>query len=414
MNNKPQTLKGFRDFLPSSMRVRNHVKDVLVSVFQNYGFQPLETPTLEYASTLTGKYGEDADKLVYTFKDKGDREVGLRYDLTVPAAKVLAIYQNDISLPFKRYQIQSVWRADKPQKGRYREFTQCDIDIYGTSSPLAEAELVAIIYQVLNKLNFKKFQIKLNSRTVLYQILELSGIKDGQSSVLQSLDKFDKIGKEGVTKELISKGLEASTIDTLFKYIKEAQPDETLKAVLDAVSLLGVPKEFYSFSPTLVRGLDYYTGPIIETSVEEPKIGSIGGGGRYDTLVKTLGGPDLPATGYAFGFDRLVDVIEELNLLPQLKENNTKVMFANFDPNTLNDSLKLLQELRDNSIASIIYPDNDKLGKQFKYADANSIKYVALIGSDEAKDNLVTVKNMSTGNQETLKQSELINYLSQN
>jgi len=414
MNNKPQTLKGFRDFLPSSMRVRNHVKDVLVSVFQNYGFQPLETPTLEYASTLTGKYGEDADKLVYTFKDKGDREVGLRYDLTVPAAKVLAIYQNDISLPFKRYQIQSVWRADKPQKGRYREFTQCDIDIYGTSSPLAEAELVAIIYQVLNKLNFKKFQIKLNSRTVLYQILELSGIKDGQSSVLQSLDKFDKIGKEGVTKELISKGLEASTIDTLFKYIKEAQPDETLKAVLDAVSLLGVPKEFYSFSPTLVRGLDYYTGPIIETSVEEPKIGSIGGGGRYDTLVKTLGGPDLPATGYAFGFDRLVDVIEELNLLPQLKENNTKVMFANFDPNTLNDSLKLLQELRDNSIASIIYPDNDKLGKQFKYADANSIKYVALIGSDEAKNNLVTVKNMSTGNQETFKQSELINYLSQN
>ena len=400
---KPQTLKGFRDFLPETMVVRNYVKNIFIEVFENFGFEPLETPALEYASTLMGKNGAEADKLVYAFTDQGDRQVGLRYDLTVPVSKVLAIYQNQIPLPFRRYQIQSVWRAEKPQKGRYREILQCDIDTFGSNSPLVDAEIVAVTYNILSRLNFTRFSIRLNSRTVLNDILAQTGITNDKNSILQSLDKYQKISQEGVVKELKSKGLSDSQTSKLFEYIKSAQPDNYLREVIDLLPSLNIPQDFYLFDPTMVRGLDYYTGPIFETYVTEPKIGSITGGGRYDNLVKTLGGPDIPAVGTTIGLDRIVDCILELNLLPNLAKTTIKVMVANFGPDTTAASLKLTTSLRSQGIPTLLYPDPDKLGKQFKYASDKGIPFVAVIGPDEASANTVTLKNMSTGEQKTLK-----------
>jgi histidyl-tRNA synthetase len=408
-NIKPQTLKGFRDFLPSDMAARNFVKNTLTQVFENCGFLPLETPALEYASILKGKYSNETDdKLGYFFKDNGDREIGLRYDLTVPTAKVLAIYNNQIQLPFRRYQIQPVWRAENTQKGRYREFIQCDIDIFGTSSPISDAEIISLIYTGTQKLGFKNSIIKINSRSVLSNILDKSGIKSDQNSVLQSLDKLDKIGQDRVNKELISKGLSTTQINDLFKYIKSAQPDDNLQKVLDLLPSFNLPKNAYVFDPTLVRGCDYYTGTIFEVSVTEPKIGAIGGGGRYDNLVATLGGPQIPAVGFSFGFERVVDVIQELNLLPQVNQSNIKVLVANFGPETQNNILQLTSQLRDQNISSIVYPDNDKLGKQIKYALSLGIPYLAIIGTDEAKNNQITLKNLVTTEQKSVNFEELM------
>lgn len=411
-NIKPQTLKGFRDFLPKDMGVRNLVKNTLEEVFINFGFLPLETPALEYASILKGKYNNETDdKLGYFFKDNGEREIGLRYDLTVPTAKVLAIYNNEIQLPFKRYQIQPVWRAENTQKGRYREFLQCDIDIFGSSSPIADAEIISIIYTGTQKLNFKNAIITINSRSVLSEILAKSGVEKDQNSVLQSLDKLAKIGEDGVKIELNSKDLSEVQINNLFKYIKEAQPDEALKQVLDKLKSFNIPDNAYKFDPTLVRGCDYYTGTIFEVSVSEPNIGAIGGGGRYDNLVSTLGGPNIPAVGFSFGFERVVDVIQELNLLPELSKSTTKVLVANFGPETETNILNLVSNLRDKNIASIVYPDNDKLAKQIKYATSLNIPYLAIIGTDEAKNNKIMVKNLATTEQKLISFEELVNML---
>jgi histidyl-tRNA synthetase len=409
-NNKPQTLKGFRDLLPEEMAVRNYVKNLLIEVFENFGFEPLETPALEYSSVLKGKYNSETDeKLGYFFKDNGDREVGLRYDLTIPVSKVLAIYANQITLPFKRYQIQPVWRADNTQKGRYREFIQCDIDTFGSTSPVADAEIISLIYSATQQLNFKKFTIQISSRNILLSILDSLDIKENQNSVMQSLDKIQKIGFDGVKIELISKGLINTKIDSLFECIKKAQPDKNLLQVFSLIESLGVPNTAYKFEPTLVRGPDYYTGTIFETYVEEPKIGAIGGGGRYDNLVKSLGGPDIPAIGYSFGFERIIDCIQELNLLPDLPKTNTKVMVANFGQDE--QSLNLATSLRQNNISTLLYPDADKLGKQFKYASDKGIPFVAVIGPDEAKNNQVTLKNMQTGEQNLVNQSEIVKFV---
>ncbi len=410
-NNKIQTLKGFRDFLPETMTVRSYVKNLFIETFETFGFEPLESPALEYASTLMGKYGAEADKLVYSFKDQGKRQIGLRYDLTVPTAKILSIYSSQISLPFKRYQIQPVWRAEKPQKGRYREILQCDIDTFGSNSPTTDAEIIAVIYTILNKLNFKMFSIRLNSRPVLKNILLESGITKNQNSALQSLDKFNKIGQDGVQKELINKGFSELQIDSLFSNIKIAEPDENLKLVISAIKAFGVPESVYIFDPTMVRGLDYYTGTIFETYVEEPKIGSITGGGRYDTLIKTLGGPDIPAVGTTLGLDRIVDCIIELNLLPDLLKTKTKIMVANFGEKTQSKSLELTSLLRQNNISTFFYPDSDKMGKQFKYASDKNIPFVALIGENELAKNTVTIKNMSTGKQETIPKNEILRFV---
>jgi len=409
---KPQTLKGFRDFLPKDMAIRNYVKNTLTEIFENYGFQPLETPALEYASVLKGKSSAETDKLGYFFKDNGDRDIGLRYDLTVPTAKVLAIYgNNEIQLPFKRYQIQPVWRAENTQKGRYREFIQCDIDIFGTVSPIADAEIISIIYAGTQKLNFKNAIIKINSRPILFDILTKSNVLDNQISVLQSIDKLDKIGEDGVKKELSAKGLSNPQIDDIFKYIKLAQPDDNLKQIFANLKALNIPDSAYIFDPTLVRGCDYYTGAIFEVCVTEPKIGAIGGGGRYDNLVSTLGGPDISAVGFAFGFERVVDVIQELNLLPEINQSKIKVLVANFGSETETNILNLISKLRDQNISSMIYPDADKLGKQIKYADTLGIPYLAIIGTDEAKNNQITLKNLKTTEQKLVTFEELINIL---
>lgn len=408
---QPQTLKGFRDFLPQTMAVRNYVKNLLISTFETFGFQPIETPTLEYASTLMGKYGDEADKLVYSFLDNGDRKVGLRYDLTVPTAKVLSLYQNDIHLPFKRYQIQPVWRADKPQKGRYREFTQCDIDIFGPVSPVNDAEIIAIIYNILEKLNFTKYKIHINSRIVLYQILDTADIQNDRNSVLQSLDKLQKIGEDGVKEELNKKGITPSQITSIFDSIKLAQPDDYLKQVFEKISEFGVPDKAYVFDPTMVRGLDYYTGPIFETYVEEPKIGSITGGGHYDNLVESLGGPNIPAVGTTLALDRLVDCIMELNLLPDLNKTTTKILVANFSAETEKNAIELTTKLRANNISATFYPLADKLGKQFKYANNIKVPFVAVLGPDEITANKIMVKNMATGEQELVNFEELISTL---
>ncbi|MDD4135517.1 MAG: histidine--tRNA ligase [Candidatus Shapirobacteria bacterium] len=412
MTNKPQTLKGFRDFLPKEMVVRNYVKNTLTEIFENYGFQPLETPALEYASVLKGKYSNETDdKLGYFFKDNGDRNIGLRYDLTVPTAKVLAIYNNEIQLPFKRYQIQPVWRAENTQRGRYREFVQCDIDIFGTTSSIADAEIISIIYISTQKLNFKNAIIKINSRPILFEILSKSNIQNNQNYILQSIDKLDKIGKDGVKKELTEKGLSSTQIDDIFKYIKLAQPDDNLKQIFNNLKALNIPDSAYIFDPTLVRGCDYYTGTIFEVCVTEPKMGAIGGGGRYDNLISTLGGPQIPAVGFAFGFERVVDVIQELNLLPQINESKIKILVANFGPETEINTLNLISKLRDQNIPSMIYPDPEKLGKQIKHANSLGVQYLAIIGTNEAKNNQIMLKNLKTTEQKLVDLNELIEIL---
>jgi len=408
MKTKIQTLKGFRDFLPATMRVRNYCLNIFKQVFESFGFEPLETPTLEYASTLTGKYGSEASKLIYTFTDKGGRKVGLRYDLTVPTSKVLAIYQNKIPLPFKRYQIQPVWRADKPQKGRYREVLMCDIDSFGQMSPILDAEIITIIYQILSKLNFSDFSIRLNSRQVLNTMFDQLGINSDKNTVLQTIDKLNKIGQQGVTKELSQKGLSQTLISALFQSLKSIKPDQYLSQVIDQIKSMGVPQKYYIFDPSMVRGLDYYTGPIFETYVSSPKIGSITGGGRYDNLISTLGGPDIPAVGTTLGLDRIVDCIQELNLMPELSVSSTKALVTIFDDTTINKSLEIANSLRLANIPTFLYPSPDKLGKQFKFASDKKIPFVIVIGPDEVKNNTITLKNMITGTQQILKPENLV------
>jgi len=402
--NKPQTLKGFRDFLPEEMAIRQKVIDTLRKVFESYGFEPLETPSLEYTSTLLGKSGEEADKMVYTFKDKGGRDVGLIYDLSVPISKVLALYSQKIPLPFRRYQIQRIWRAEKPQKGRYREVLQCDVDSFGSSSPLADAEIVAIIYECLKRLNFEKFTIRINSRQVLFKLMSDLGIKQKskQLSIFRTIDKLDKISQAAVKKELEQKGLTSKKIEKLLSLIKSAQPDDNLKQLFDFLEWLRVDKNFYQFDPTLVRGLDYYTGPVFETYVQKPKIGSITGGGRFDKLISDLGGPDIPATGTSIGLDRICDVIREQNLWPGVSPTPTKVLVTIFSPKYLEKSIEIAKQLRNSGINNELYLNPEaKLNKQLQYADRKGIPFVIIIGPEETEKNMVTLKDLKKRVQKT-------------
>lgn len=379
-----QTLKGFRNFLPKDMAVRNQVLQVVRGVFEQYGFEPLETPALEYAETILGKYGAEADKLVYQFEDAGARKVALRYDLTVPTSRVMTEFP-ELPKPFKRYQIQNVWRADKPQKGRYREFTQCDVDIFGSSSPLSDAEIVKVIYEVLKNLKLSEFEININSREVLFKIMESTGIaKDKYLGVIQSIDKLDKIGWEGVEKELAEKKqLESEQIKTIFSNIKNAKPDKYLSEVIQTIKAYGVPDKFIRFNSALARGLDYYTGPIFETMVKTAKIGSVTGGGRYDKFIGLFSGRDMAAVGTTIGFDRICDVISELNLM-KLAPTQTKVLVTVFSPELLNNSIKIVNELRGKNINSELYLDPTvRLDKQLKYADRKGIPFAIIAGPEE-------------------------------
>ena len=394
-----QTLKGFRDFLPQKMTIRNEVIRRLRGVFEKYGFEELQTPTLEYQEVLLGKYGEEAEKLMYLFKDQGGRDVGMKYDLTVPLARVASSY-SELPIPFKRYQIQPVWRAENTQKGRYREFYQCDVDTVGSASPMADAEIIAIINESLTALEFKNYRIRTNSRTVLFSIMEKSGIPEKSwLSAIQSIDKLDKKSQEEVEKELSQKDFTNNQIKSIFEFLKTAQPDDFLQRTIEFTKKLGV-NERLVFDPTVSRGLDYYTGPIFESVVEEPKLGSVTGGGRYDNLLKTLGGPDLPATGTTVGLDRVCDVIEELSLWPNLKSTPIKILVTVFSPNLASESIDLARSLREMNINTELYPnDSTKLDKQLKYADKKEIPYVLIIGPEEAINSEVVLKNLKTKEQ---------------
>jgi histidyl-tRNA synthetase len=415
---KPQTLKGFRDFLPEEMAIRQKVIKTLEQVFESYGFEPLETPSLEYSSTLLGKYGKEADKMVYSFKDKGDRDIGLIYDLTVPVSKVLALYSQKINLPFKRYQMQRIWRAEKPQKGRYREVLQCDVDIFGSTSPLADAEIIAITYSCLKKLGFKRFTIKINSRQVLLKLISDLDIKkkDKQLSILRIIDKLEKIGLDGVKKELKKTGFSEGKIEKLLSLIKSTQPDENLKQLFDYLKQLKVDEKFYQFDPTLVRGLDYYTGPVFETIIKKTEnlpagkqAGSITGGGRYDKLIFNLGGPDIPATGTTIGLDRICEAIKEQNLWPKLSSSPTKVLVTVFSPEYLKESMDIACQLRETGTNVDLYSNPEvKLDKQLKYADRKNIPFVIILGPDEIKKKMVTLRNMKSQSQEQLNFKELL------
>ena len=413
MPETPQTLKGFRDFLPAEKRKRDYVAAKMRTVFERHGFAPLETPTLEYASLLLGKYGAEADKLVYTFEDRGDRQVGLRYDQTVPTARVLAQYQHELPRYFRRYQIQNVFRADKPQRGRYREFTQCDCDVFGSLSPIADAEILAVYYAVFNEVGLGSITIELNDRQTLMQTLQ--PFRTDQVTVLsiiQSVDKLDKMSVEDVVNELIAKGLSQDSAQQVISAIENAQPSENLKGILTEAQTLGVPANNLKFNPRIARGLDYYTGMIFEGKVPEYTVGSVGGGGRYDNLVKDLSGCEMPAVGFGIGFDRTVEAADQLGSIPS-KGQGTQVLIAVMSDVDLPASLEAAQQLRSAGIRTEVYPAIDKLAKQFKLADQKQIPFVVVIGENERIAHKMMVKEMATGKQTLLDLTSTIEHVQQ-
>src|SRR3990167_9303270 len=362
---KAQTLKGFRDFLPQEAKKRQYVIDTLKSVFESYGFEPLETPALEYEEILLGKYGEEGDKLMYRFEDRGKRKVALRYDQTVPLARVVAQYGDKLPMPFKRYQIQNVWRADNTQKGRYREFLQCDTDIVGTDSPLADAEIIALAIKSLENLGFVNFKILVNDRENLNfanKSIKLS--QDQNIKAMIAVDKLKKIGKEAVIKELEKSGFSNEESLLILKTVKESMPTKKLNEIFIKLEDLSISSSKYEFSPTLARGLNYYTGLIIEIEVPQYSAGSLGGGGRYYNLIGLFANKQIPAVGFAFGFDRIVEALEEFKLFP-FELNNTKVLVTVFSQELAEESMKIAGELRSQNINTELWLDTEtKLGKQ--------------------------------------------------
>lgn len=419
---KPKILKGMRDFLSDEMARREYVLFLIKQIFKSYGFLPIETPAIEYWDILSGKYG-DEEKLIYKFKDRGERDVGLRFDFTVPLARVISMHP-EITMPFRRYQIQPVWRADKPQKGRMREFYQCDIDIVGTSSILADAEIISITNEIFEKLGFKEFKIIVNNRKILSAICQYAGIEsEKELEVCRSIDKVEKIGKDGVKEELEERGirkecinnilsvLEINSIELLEKEIS-GFGDEGIKETKELFSYLRdfeIPEQRVSFSLWLARGLDYYTGSIFETIVEEPKIGSLAGGGRFDKLIPK----DIPAVGTTIGLERVITVMEEQNIFPSL-ETQSKVLITQFDRDSLKYVFNIAKELRENGIETEVYPDFVKLSKQFRYASKKGIPYVLVAGPDEIKENKVTIKDMKAERQELVDRKGAIEWFKDN
>ncbi len=398
-NQQVQTLKGFRDFLPAEKRARDFVQSKMTEVFKRFGFEPVETPTLEYASLLLGKYGDEADKLVYSFTDRGEREVALRYDQTVPTARVLSQYQNELPKYFRRYQVQNVFRADKPQKGRYREFTQCDFDIFGSKDPIADAEILACSYQSLAAIGFKKIEVRVNDRQTLISTLS-PFVTDAVDvfSLIQTIDKLDKQTSAEVETELVAKGLAASNAAAVLKALQSVKISDGLQTIMELTAALGVPQSALVFTPTLARGLDYYTGMIFEMIVPESGAGSCGGGGRYDNLINELSGSNIPAVGVGLGFDRIVEAAKTLDLLPK-EMSGLDVLVTVFSPELRGESAKVAQLLRAQGKKTQIYPGAGSIGKQLKYADQIGAKFAAIIGEEEIKSNSYILKDMVSGEQ---------------
>lgn len=453
MAQKPAIPKGTRDFLPKEVARRTYIFETIKSVFKTYGFSPIETPSFELSSTLMGKYGEEGDRLIFRILNSGEKmkkadvaalaednlprfanslaEKALRYDLTVPFARFVVQHQNELSFPFKRYQIQPVWRADRPQHGRYQEFYQCDADVVGSDSLLYEVEFIQIFDQVLTRLGIPGFTIKLNNRKILSGIAEVSGEADKLIAITVAIDKLDKIGVEGVVKELREKEVSEtaiSKISPLFDMTGSneerlaqmevflAQSEiglkgiEELREVLHNTLQLGLERANLTFDVTLARGLNYYTGAIFEVAVHDVKMGSICGGGRYDDLTGLFGLSGLSGVGISFGADRIYDVLNELALYPAEIEKGLTLLFANFGTNETAYCMQLAKALRQKGVACEVYPTAAKMQKQFKYADNRTVQYVALIGDNELKDKIIQLKNMISGEQNALTESEFMNY----
>jgi histidyl-tRNA synthetase len=455
-SSKPSIPKGTRDFNPEQMVRRNFIFDTIRTVFGRYGYQPIETPAMENLSTLLGKYGEEGDKLLFKILNSGDFlekvdtssikpgssntfslaicEKGLRYDLTVPFARYVVQYQNDIVFPFKRYQIQPVWRADRPQKGRYREFYQCDVDVIGSTSLLNELELVLIINEVFQRLGVRVV-VKLNNRKILSGIAGVVGEAERLTDITVAIDKIDKIGITGVNSELRERGVSEVAIEKLqpiillnggntekLKLLKHTLADSEvgMRGIGEMEELLGLIRQSGELSAeveldlSLARGLNYYTGTIIEVKAADVEIGSICGGGRYDDLAGIFGMQNLSGVGVSFGADRIFDVMLQLNLFPNSLLASTQVMFTNFGKSEAAYCLKALRQLREQGVSAEIYPDSTKMKKQLDYANRRRIKLVVIAGESEMQQNQLSVKNMETGEQVTIAVEDVVSYIKEN
>ncbi len=453
MAEKPSIPKGTRDFTPLEMTRRNHIFDTIRQIFKTYGYLPIETPAMENLSSLLGKYGDEGDKLLFKILNSGDfksnlsedefttvpagklgnliSEKGLRYDLTVPFARFVVQHRNEIAFPFKRYQIQPVWRADRPQRGRYREFFQCDVDVIGSHSLLNEFELIRIMDQVFGALGLRVV-IRMNNRKVLSGIVEVIGEPDRMIDVTIAIDKLEKAGLEGVKQELERKGLMSDSIQKLVPVLQmEGSSMEKLEFLEDYLKESGIGKEgiaeirqlfnLIAVDPveaeveldlTLARGLNYYTGSIFEVKSGEVQIGSICGGGRYDDLTGIFGLEGVSGVGVSFGADRIYDVLWQLDRFPNKNEMDIRLLFVNFGQREAAHVLPILGQLRKNGIASELYPDAAKMKKQMSYANTRNIPFVALVGEQEMKDGLVTLKEMESGEQEQVTPAQLVEKLS--
>ncbi|WP_312418770.1 histidine--tRNA ligase [Epilithonimonas sp.] len=442
---KPSLAKGTRDFTSKEVSRRKYIINTLQKNFELFGFQPLETPSFENLSTLTGKYGEEGDRLIFKILNSGDyasktneddwtnknsqklisqiSEKALRYDLTVPFARFVAMNHGQLAFPFKRYQIQPVWRADRPQKGRFREFYQCDADVVGSTSLWQEVELLQLYFKSFQDLKLS-VSIHINNRKILSGLAEYAGIANQLIDFTVALDKLDKIGKDGVTKEMLEKGISEeaiSKLDFLFSQSDDALENllnlkekfvgneiglkgvEELEFVISNALNLGIDAQNLVFDITLARGLDYYTGAIFEVKADEVAMGSIGGGGRYDNLTEVFGVKDIPGIGISFGLDRIYLVMEELGIFPEDSEKSVKYLFANYGEAESIEALKLISELRQRNIAAELYPEASKLKKQFTYAEKKGIENLVFMGLEEINNQSVTVKNLLSGEQKTMK-----------
>ncbi|MCL5950290.1 MAG: histidine--tRNA ligase [Chloroflexi bacterium] len=428
---QPRVPRGMRDILPQKMILRQYVIGRVESVFQRFGFEPLQTPALELRETLMGKYGPDAEKLIYDAQHReGKEELSLRYDLTVPLTRIVAMYP-DLVKPFKRYQIAPVWRAERPQKGRYREFYQCDADIVGSKSMLADAEIVTMIYAVLSQLGFQAFVTKINNRKILTGIGQYAGVPaEMLGGLYRSIDKLDKIGREGVRAEMVQNQIPTDVVDKIIGLLAIAPNDfGKLRALLGGIPIaveglneleelakyLGdssVPRANYEFDFSMVRGLAYYTGPIYETMVTEPKIGSLTGGGRYDELIGLFSNQSLPVTGTSFGIERIIDVMEELGMFPKnVGRTVTQAFVTIFGKELVGTSVRVANALRAADINTELALEADGLGKQLKYAAAKAIPFAVIIGPDEASEQQATVRDLGSGEQTVVPQTKLAVFL---
>ncbi|WP_250630391.1 histidine--tRNA ligase [Rhodoflexus caldus] len=444
MSQKPGIPKGTRDFTPEVLLKRNYIFDTIKRTFSRFGFAPIETPVMENLSTLTGKYGEEGDQLLFKVLNSGDflkdldrnetdykkvtpkiSEKGLRYDLTIPFARYVVMHRNDIVFPFKRYQIQPVWRADRPQKGRYREFYQCDADVIGSESLLYEAELLLIYDEVFTALQLP-VRIKMNNRKILQGLAEVIGQPDKLTDITVAIDKLDKIGEEGVQKELQAREVSEQGIRQIMQYLKIPFTDleafmQSSEAGKKGIEEIREVQAFLAKTPlknelavdvTLARGLNYYTGCIFEVQALGVQMGSIGGGGRYDNLTGSFGMPGMSGVGISFGAERIYDVLEELQLFPDSSGAGVQLLFACFDKDAQFFAMPLLQKVRQAGINAEVYPEPVKMKKQLEYADRKKVNHVAIVGSDEMTTGVLTVKNLQSGEQQKLTIEALIDFLS--